>query len=66
MLTDAQKAAYLQNSGACPYCGSEDIEGWGGYDYGELGNTILAKITCNNCDKIWEETYTLSGIEEVS
>ena len=51
MLTEAQKAAYLQNSGACLYCGSESIEGWGDYNYGELGNTILAKITCNVCDR---------------
>ncbi len=33
MLTDAQKAKYIQNSGACPYCGSESYEKLGNPDY---------------------------------
>ena len=64
MLTEAQKAAYLQNSGACPYCGSEDIEGTGDRDYGK--NEHYDRIVCISCGRWWNNVYTLSGIEEVA
>ena len=63
MLTEAQKAAYLQNSGACPYCGSESIEGTGDRDYGNAKQ--YERIICRSCEKIWWDVYTLSGIDEV-
>ena len=63
MLTDAQKAAYLQNSGACPYCGSEDIEGTGDRDYGN--DEYYNRMGCQGCGKVWDDVYTLSRIEEV-
>ena len=53
MLTEAQKAAYLQNSGACPYCGSEDIEGTGDRDYGK--NEHYDRIVCISCGRWWND-----------
>lgn len=64
MLTEAQKAKYIQNSGACPYCGSENIEGTGDRDYGN--GKLYERVFCHSCERVWWDHYTLSGIEEVA
>lgn len=60
-LTDEQKAAYLADSGKCPYCGSPDIEG------GEVdcqGDAHYQGIVCNACEREWTDTYTLSAVDD--
>lgn len=61
-LTDDQKDKYLENSGVCPYCGSEDIEGEGSYDYGD--DSIFAKVHCYSCGQNWEDVYVLAGVDD--
>ncbi len=60
-LTKKQKKKYIECSSKCPFCGSIDIEG------GEVdvdGVIARQQITCNGCQKKWNDIYTLTGIEE--
>jgi len=62
MLTDAQKKKYVDSQGLnCPYCNDGDLEG--GCMQGD-GNWITMPVTCDNCNKTWQEIYTLTGILE--
>ena len=54
---------YIKNSHICPFCGSEHIEGTGDHDYGN--DKYYNRIGCPDCGKVWDDVYTLSGIEEV-
>ncbi len=60
-LTKQQKRNYNKDSYHCPYCGSENISG-DPFDYDALGQ----KVTCNDCDKEWWDTYKFMGIEEIT
>jgi Zn finger protein HypA/HybF involved in hydrogenase expression len=61
-LTRKQRREYVKEKyGHCPYCGSDDIEG-GFIEVND--NYCWQPITCNNCEKEWNDLYTLTGIEE--
>jgi transposase-like protein len=52
---------YVEHKGlACPYCGSNDLEAGimdadGGYAW--------QPVTCNGCDREWQDRYKLVGGE---
>ena len=53
---------YIRSGGVkCPYCGSEEIEG-GSIEIDE--GRAVQSITCLNCDKFWDDIYSLSGIHD--
>lgn len=61
-LTAEQKAAYLADSGKCPFCQAKSLEG------GEVqceGDKHYQNIVCAECDAEWTDVYTLSGIDEL-
>lgn len=59
-LTQEQVAAYVKASGAaCPYCGSQQIEG--GNVQVDCGGA-QQEITCNHCRAQWTDAYTLDGV----
>jgi hypothetical protein len=61
-LTEEQKQAYIQGrSGGCPYCKSNNIEG---DSYEMHGNCVSQPISCLDCERQWEDVYTLTGIDE--
>lgn len=60
-LIQEQKEAYLKNPGKCPFCQSRDIDG----GFVEIdGKSAWQKVSCNNCEKEWNDIYTLSDVEE--
>ncbi len=62
-LTAEQKANYVNNRpGNCPFCGSNEIEG-DSYNY--EGESVAQRITCNSCERQWDDVYTLTDVEEV-
>ncbi len=55
-LSDAE---YVEKGGCtCPFCGSDDIEG-GSFNAG--AGYATQEVSCNECDKSWEDQYTLTG-----
>jgi hypothetical protein len=50
---------YLRSSGGyCPSCGSNIIEG----SFVDIENGhAYQKISCNNCDAVWDDIYKLAG-----
>lgn len=46
---------YLENSNACPFCGSENIEG-------TIIDYLEAEIVCCSCGKSWLEIHKIEGI----
>lgn len=62
-LTKKQKEKYLKGEGGhCPYCGSGDIEG-ASWDY--EGGYVYQDVTCLICEKAWQDSYTLTDVEEI-
>lgn len=60
-LAEEKKKEYIKNPYWCPYCGSDQIEGDKiQSDY----NLAWMNVTCLDCEKEWEETYTLTEIRE--
>ncbi len=43
----------------CPFCESEDIETDGPFD----SENMVQRVSCNNCNNVWEDTYELTGYE---
>jgi len=61
-LTKKQQKEYIGSNHKCPYCHSTNISGWRiETDDGEA----YQPITCNECEKSWNDLYTLTGIEEI-
>lgn len=63
MLTDEQKAAYLENPNICPYCESNDLEA-SAPDY--TGSTIEQNILCLGCNQRWIDIYKIKSIVEIA
>ena len=60
-LTQEQKDEYVKNGyGRCPYCKSDGIEG--GFISVD-GNEVWQKVTCLDCDKVWNDLYKLYDVE---
>ena len=62
MLTDKEKADYLDDSQFCPYCGSSCIDG--GFVQVD-GKSAYQTIVCHQCSKEWNDIYILTIIEEM-
>ena len=59
-ITKAMSKKYLEDSGRCPFCGSDNIEG------GSLevdGHQAWQEVTCLDCDGGWDDIYKLVGID---
>lgn len=57
-LTSEEYAA--KKGGCCPFCGSGAIEG----AFIEIeANWAFQRVSCNECDKEWTDTYILTGYE---
>ena len=55
------RGEYLDDSGRCPFCKSERIEGVGKTNMDV--NEYSSLIRCYACDKEWWDIYKLSRIE---
>jgi transcription elongation factor Elf1 len=61
IMTKKQKKDYIKSGyNKCPGCGSTDICG-GSVEVD--GNIAIQNVSCNECDKIWNDIYTLSDVE---
>ena len=53
---------YLAAEGSfCPYCKSPDITGVGTFEADS--NWVSLTIECEDCQKQWDDIYTLSNVE---
>ena len=60
-LTKEQEQKYIDHGGViCPYCLSTDITS--GHIESDAA-IAWAKVSCNCCDKQWQDLYTLTGID---
>lgn len=57
------KQDYLNSNGTeCPYCNGNSLEGLGNV---EIDSGIAWQlIGCNDCERTWHDTYTLTGVKE--
>jgi len=63
MLTKEQKEEYIKSGYAkCPFCKSDQIEG-GAIDVD--GPEAWQKVTCIDCEKVWNDVYKLVDVEEI-
>ncbi len=61
---NTKEEEYVKNGGStCPYCGSQEIEGEGSLD--NMGSSAYQRIRCTHCEKEWDDTYILTGFDEV-
>lgn len=60
-LTPEQKAAYLADDSACPFCSSTNFVG---EQLERTGNEVHQSITCDDCGRNWLDIYKLSDVEE--
>lgn len=59
---DQSQGKYVRLGGThCPFCDSEEITG---NEINIDAGTATQEISCSNCDKEWNDLYTLSGYEE--
>ncbi len=61
MKTERAKQYLEQHGLACPFCGSQDIEG-GSMDF-EAGE-IAQRISCHECDERWTDVYKLAAVAD--
>jgi len=62
-LTRVMKKKYMDKAGnECPYCGSDHIEG--GRPQTD-SNCAWQEVICQDCEKRWNDVYTLTDIEEI-
>ncbi|MFQ5491992.1 MAG: hypothetical protein ACE5GE_14845 [Phycisphaerae bacterium] len=60
-LTDEAKQRYLKGGGVrCPFCDGDQIEG-GPVEIDE--GQAIQPVGCLNCDRRWNDVYTLHDIE---
>ena len=61
-LTDEMKKKYIESSGiGCPFCNSHQIEG---DSFQSDGKHVWQSVECLDCDKTWDDIYTLTDVEE--
>lgn len=66
MLTQKQKAAYLKDPNACPYCGSPAIDSDSFQTDDNTSTVATSQVKCQTCGKGWQETFTLTSIHEAA
>jgi hypothetical protein len=63
MLTAKQRLEYIFAEGsACPHCGSTDIVG---DSWEHTVGRVWQKVSCQECEQEWVDTYTLSDVGTV-
>jgi len=60
-LTKKQQAEYIKNPNTCPYCGSEELSG-GACEQDD--NYGWRDVSCDTCNRRWQDLFTLTGIAE--
>lgn len=58
--TRENELAWLHNSNACPFCGSQNISP---DPLHEHNNAVHRDWGCNSCENEWTAKYTLTGID---
>lgn len=61
-LSEDKQKEYLEHPSRCPVCNSGELEGG---SYQGDGNHIFQNIHCLNCGALWDDVYTLTGIDDV-
>lgn len=60
-LTEKQKEEYIAHPNTCPYCDSEELCG----EHLETDDNYgWVHVHCEDCNKAWQDLYTLTGIAE--
>ena len=60
-LTDTE---YVKKRGTeCPYCGGTDLVTYDSFEFDE--DRAVHAIECENCGKIYQDLYKLSGYEDL-
>ncbi len=62
MITPEQNAQYLNDPESCPHCESDSIRA-GEFEQ-TSHNTVFRPVTCNACNKEWEENFILTNITD--
>jgi len=52
--------SYLKNPNQCPFCHSDDITGHEA-DFSDI--ISCRKISCNSCNKTWQEEFTITSVK---
>ena len=55
------KEKYLKDFSECPYCGSGELDHG---DFDAHGRFISQRVTCLDCDKVWNDIYKLTDVSE--
>ena len=51
------ESEYVATSGfVCPFCGSDDLEGW---EAEYVGKEASINVTCQTCDETWSNGYSV-------
>lgn len=61
MLTQTEYIAC--GGGECPHCGSGDLDG---DSFDHYGSFVTQKVFCNECERSWEDYYTLTRYDTIS
>lgn len=60
-LTKKQREEYIAHPNYCPYCESEEVSS-GNFESDD--NYGWRDAHCEDCNKNWQDLYTLTGIAE--
>lgn len=56
----------MYNSNKCPICKAEAEDDLLEYDMVEpIGNNVIQKVKCNNCNSQWKIVYSPTLLEEI-
>ena len=58
----AERAYVCMGGGACPSCGSRDVERTGRQEV--EGNQISQLISCDGCGASWKDVHTLTSVSD--
>jgi len=57
------KEKYIKDEyNLCPFCNSDDVSGG---HFNSDGGYVWQRIGCAACNKMWDDIYTLTDVEEV-
>lgn len=60
-VTEEIQKKYKENPNACPFCGSENIDG-GHFEASD--DMVYRDVQCQTCNMTWTEHFALTHIDE--
>ena len=63
MLSDKQRADYIEDPSQCPYCANTNIVG--GSIYAEGCSHAVRRIDCVNCGLSWDEVFKVTSLADI-